>query len=395
MAKSKQKSLLDDIQKETGGQSLKLAGEVPYYINTGNLSLNYICSGKFITGGIPGGRITECYGPPASAKSLWGYSCLGSVQRIGGIGVLLDCERASGAEFASTAGHVNCDELIVYEPNCYEHLEAKVKVATKAIRKHYGLDKPILFVLDSIGVVSCEREWKELDLPENPTATDIKNAGGNQRPGERAKAAGDFLRKINPFLNEQNATMFVINQTRNAIGVMFGSPEIPAGGGEALKFYASCRLRTSVGKYIETKGGLPLGINLNFANKKSRSFIPGLKTTGVQLFFQEGVNPLGGLLSILLQSGRIELSGRGRYKVLEPWADGKEYVFTSSQARNDVPLDLLLETPKVVDAKNQEEVLEWLKPYEGAIKLATGDDLVEKQADEDPEFISELKSEEE
>ena len=397
MAKKKNNDFYEDIAKNTGGNTLAKIGDVKYFINTGNLSLNYICSGKFVSGGIPGGRITECYGPPASAKSLWGYACLGSVQRMGGIGVLLDCERASSASFAGNAGHVNCDELIIYEPIHYGELESKVIVATKAIREHYGIDKPILFVLDSITVVPCKREWNETELPENPTAAEIKRAGGNPRPGERAKAAGDFLRKINPFLNEQNSTMFVVNQTRNKIGVMIGSPETPGGGGEALKFYASCRLRTSVGKYIESKDGMPLGVNLNFANKKSRCCVPGLKTKGVQLFFEEGVSPLGGLLSILLQAKRIKAEGgRGHYKVLEPWAEGKEYTFQSNKERNDVPLDLLLEVPKIVDAKDKDEVLEWLRPYEGAIKFATGSDIVEKKAEaDDPEFIAELKENDE
>jgi hypothetical protein len=193
--------------------------------------------------------------------------------------------------------------------------------------------------------------------------------------------------------------MFIINQTRNAIGVLYGSPEIPAGGGEALKFYASCRLRTSVSKLIESKTGLPLGVNLNFANKKSRSFVPGLKTTLVPLFFQEGVNPLGGLLSILLQSGRIVNYGKNMYRVLEPWADGEDVIFRGKITENDVPYDVLLKAPKLVDAKDKDELLDWFRPYEGAVKLATGGELVQKSVEvedgeDQPDFIAELKSEE-
>jgi len=395
---AKKKANTDDFYKDiaaaTGGISLTDAGNVPYFINTGSLALNYICSGRFINGGIPGGRITEFYGPPATAKSLLGYSCLAAVQRMDGIAVLLDCERAGSADFAHDAGHVDCDKLITYEPVSIEQVEAKLIAATRAIRKYYGPEKPILFVWDSIGVTPTEREWKEVDLPENPTAADIKKAGGNARPGERAKASGDLLRKINPFMNEQNATMFIINQTRKNIGVLYGNPETTPGGGEALKFYASCRLRTSIGKYIENKTGLPLGINLNFANKKSRSFVPGIKTTGVQLFFQHGINPLGGLLSILLQAGRIEKYAAGRYRVLEPWADGQEITFQAKVADNDVPLDLLLRAPQIIDAKDEREVQAYLNLFEGAIQLATGDSIVEKVVtDEDsPDFINELQA---
>lgn len=395
MAKKKDNDFLEDIQKATGGQSLRAAGSVSYFVNTGSLALNYICSGKFIRGGFPGGRITECYGPEATGKSYWGYMALASTQRAGGIGVLLDCERASNAEFAENAAHIDVDKLIIYEPAHFEELEYKVTASVKEIRKYYGPDKPIFYMLDSIGVVPTRREWQELDLPENPSAADIKRAGGNEKPGERARAAGDFLRKINPFLNEQNATMYVINQTRMKIGVMFGDPRTTSGGGEALKFYASCRLMTSVGKYIETKSGLPLGINLNFSNKKNRSFIPGIKTKGVQLCFREGVSPLGGLLSIFLQAGRIEATGKGRYRVLEPWADGKDFTFQANKKRNDVPLDLILETPKIIDAQDKEEVLAWLEPYQNAVKLISGDDVVEKNAEEEADFISELREENE
>ena len=395
MAKKKTNdNFFADIAKQTGGISLADAGNVPYFIDTGSLALNYICSGKFISGGIPGGRITEFYGPPATAKSLLGYSCLASVQRMDGIGVLLDCERAGSADFASAAGHVDCTKLITYEPVSIEQVEKKLIAATNAIRQYYGPEKPILFVWDSIGVTPTEREWKEVDLPENATAADIKKAGGNARPGERAKASGDLLRKINPFMNEQNASIFVINQTRKNIGVLYGNPETTGGGGEALKFYASCRLRTSIGKYIENKTGLPLGINLTFANKKSRSFVPGIKTTGVQLFFQQGINPLGGLLSILLQAGRIEKYASGRYRVLEPWADGQDVTFQAKVADNDVPIEMLLKAPKVIDAADEREVQDYLALFSGAIQLATGDSIVEKAPteDEEPDFIADLKS---
>ncbi len=154
------------IAKATGGLTLDIAGEVPYYIDTGNLALNYVCSGKLIGGGYPGGKITEVFGPPATSKSLLGFCALSSVQQMGGIAVLLDCERAANAEFATKAGHLNAKELITYEPVSIEQVEAKIIAATKAIRDHFGPKKPILFVWDSIGVTGTEREWREVDLPE-------------------------------------------------------------------------------------------------------------------------------------------------------------------------------------------------------------------------------------
>lgn len=396
MAKKKNDDFISDISKATGGGVLSSAGIVPYFIDTGNLALNYICSGKFYKGGIPGGRITEVFGPPATSKSLLAYGCLASCQRAKGVAVLLDCERASNADFASAAGHVDPDKLLMYEPVSIEQVESKIINVTKAIRKHYGVEAPILFAWDSIGVTPTEREWKEVELPENPSAADIKRLGGKERPGERARAAGDLLRKINPFLNEQNATLFIINQTRKNVGVMYGPTETSAGGGEALKFYASCRLRTSIGKMISSKTGLPLGIDLKFTNKKNRSFVPGVATEGVQLFFEQGINPIGGLLSVLIAAGRIE--GKTNYTVKEPWADGKEITFKAKKEGNAIPLEVLLEAPKMLDFESAEEMREYFSLFDGALKLATGNDIVEKEvsdSDEDPDFISALKHEDE
>lgn len=396
MAKKKtnDNSEFTDLAKTIGGITLDTAGDVPYFIDTGSLALNYICSGKFMGGGIPGGRITEVYGPPATSKSLLGYCCLASCQRTNGVGALLDCERAASAGFAASAGHLDPTRLIVYEPVSIQQVESKLVAATKGIRQHFGAEKPILFVWDSITVTPTEREWKEIDLPENPTAAQIK-AVGVERPGERARAAGDLFRKINPFLNENNATLFIINQTRKAIGVLYGNPNTQGGGGEAIKFYASCRLETAIGKTIADKSGMPLGVNLRFTNKKSRSFTPGLKIEGIQLFFEQGINPISGLLSLMLMAKRIEATNtKGGYRVRDEYADGKEIAFKANKELNQIPLEVLYQAPKLLDAKDEAELRDYFAMFEGAIRLATGDSIVERVVadnDEEPDFIGELK----
>ena len=327
---------------------LEEIGASQYFLDTGNLALNYICSGKFISGGVPGGKITEVYGPPAGGKSLLGMTVLGSTQRKGGIAVMLDCERASNPVFAETAAHVDTSKLVVCEPISIEQVVTKITNLTKQIRAHYGMDIPICFMWDSIGVTPTEREWKETDLPENYTKEQLKAiAGSLEKPGERARAAGDALRKLNPFLSENNATLFIINQLRQKIGVLFGSDETGAGGGKALEFYCSCRLRTSAHAKIEAKEDKKkmskltkksLGVNLSFRNMKSRCFTPFLNTSQVQLYFDNGVNPLGGLLSVLMAAGRVEKVSNGNYKVLNPWCGDEEITFKSSEVRNDVPL---------------------------------------------------------
>ena len=331
------KSLFAQIADKTGGALFSDGGNVKYTIDTGSLALNYMCSGKFIGGGIAGGKITEIFGPESSAKSLVSYSLLGSCQRIGGIPVYLDCEFAGNADFAEKCGHLNPDELFTYHPETYDRVEKKVINSVKQIRENFGPDAPILIVWDSIGVTMTERELAEIELPENASKTAIKEAGGNERPGERAKAAGKTFRKLNPFLDENNATLVVINQTRANIGVMYGDPDITAGGGRALKYYASCRLAFASSKQIkDEKKDIVVGVNLIMKNRKNRHFPPHRATKGVQLYFDQGINPLGGMLSILIGAGRIETSGKGTYKVMEPWANGQDYTFKASMERNDI-----------------------------------------------------------
>ena len=237
MAKSKktEKDVLAEILNETGGETLRDAGQVPYYVNTGNLAINYSCSGKFIAGGFPGGRIIEAFGPEASGKSFLGYCFLHSIQRMGGIAILLDCERSSGAEFAERCGHVDPDTLIVYDPVSLEQVEKKITTVVNKVRAVFP-DRPIGIVWDSIGVNPTDREWGGIELPENPTKQQIADAGGNERPGERAKAANKVLRSLNPFLNNNNATLYVINQVRKKIGVIYGNDETTSGVVKLLNF---------------------------------------------------------------------------------------------------------------------------------------------------------------
>ena len=371
---------LDSILADTDGQTLRDAGKVPYFVDTGNLAINYCCSGKFMIGGFPGGRIIEAFGPEASGKSLLGYCFLGSVQRMDGFAVLLDCERSSGDEFAERCGHVDADKLLTYSPITFQQVEKKIISVVNAIRKKYP-DKPIGIVWDSIGVNTTDREWNETELPENPTAAQIQNAGGNARPGERARAAGDALRKLNPFLNENNATLYIINQIRKKIGVMFGDPDTGAGGGEALKFYASMRFRTGAPqKFTDKDTKMPLGVNMKISNKKNRHNVPGLVAEKVPLFFDSGIHPTGGLLDILVKSGRVKsASGKGVYEFVEPYGEG------TFRASMEKPLDpaIVIKNFKCVDAESEAEIESYIKEWENAIQLADDESVVAESTTEE------------
>lgn len=385
MARSKksERDVLAEILNETGGETLRDAGQVPYYVNTGNLAINYACSGKFINGGFPGGRIIEAFGPEASGKSFLGYCFLHAIQKMDGIAILLDCERSSGAEFAERCGHVNPDTLIVYDPVSLEQVEKKITTVVNKVRSVFP-DRPIGIVWDSIGVNPTDREWSGVDLPENPTKQQIADAGGNERPGERAKAANKVLRSLNPFLNNNNATLYVINQVRKKIGVIYGSDETTSGGGEALKFYASLRLRCGAPKSFQDKNTkLPLGVNMSVTNKKNRHFTPGVKIENVPLFFNTGINPLGGLMDALLMGERIEATTKGRYRVLSKWSGGDENATFQQAKASPMDLDILYKYPALVDAESADEIKEFIKEWSDAICLANSDQVEQIDSNSD------------
>lgn len=377
------------IAKETGGDILSDIDSVNYFVDTGNLALNYICSGKFITGGIPGGKLTEIYGPSSSAKSLIGNNILYGCQKMGGIPILLDCENSANKEFIENASHIDNKKLLRYSPQSLEDVFAKMYSVIDKVRKK-NKDIPIVIVYDSIGVSPSARELREVDLPEDyDKATYKKIVGGNEQPGERAKICSRELRKLNSVMADTGATVIILNQTREKIGIMFGNPETTAGGGNALPFYASCRLRPQTQKKIEkkitAKKNKILGVNLKIKNVKNKTHKPFVESEGIQLLFDRGVNPLSGLLSCLLEEERLIAKGAGNFIIKDEFlGENKEdNKFKASIERNDVPLEILINNPKLIDAESGEEVAAYMKPYMAAINFHLADDTVEVDVKED------------
>lgn len=385
MAKKKseltEEDLFVQIAEETGGDILSALDSVKYFIDTGSLAINYVCSGRFIKGGIPAGKITEIYGPSSSGKSLVASNILFGCQKINGWPIILDCENATNGEFMQKTSHLNLNRVLRYTPKTLEEAFLRIHTTVRKIREIKGLEVPIVVVYDSISVSPCDREFKETKLPQDYKPSDWKKIVGRQeQPGERAKVCSRELRKLQPMLEELNVTVMIINQTREKIGVLYGNPETTAGGGNALPFYASCRLRSATRKKIENKRlDTFAGVNMHMKNVKNRTFKPFVETEGVQLFFDTGINPVSGLLSCLLESERV-VGKAGNYVVLPNYLpDGRdEYKFKASKERNDVPVQVLLDCPKLIDAASTQEVADYLSAFSDAINNSASSDFEEK-----------------
>jgi recombination protein RecA len=375
-------ALFEALAEATDGDILGKMDSVKYFVDTGSLAVNFICSGKFIHGGIPGGKITEIYGASSSGKSLIAANVLHGCQKLGGFPVILDCENATNGEFMAKTSHLNLLRVIRYTPMSLEQAFLKIHNVAKKIREKVGVEIPLVFIYDSISVSPCERELKETELPENYKPSDWKKLVGRQeQPGERAKVCSKELRKLQAVMEEMNITLVVLNQTREKIGVMYGNPETTAGGGNALPFYASCRLRTATRKKIENKRLETFaGVNMHVKNVKNRSFRPFVESEGIKLYFDTGVNPISGLLSCFINGDRVKPGSAGNYEVAEEFLPDNtpSYKFKAARANNDVPLQVLFDCPKLIDARTTEEVREYLNPFMDSITNSESDDFEEK-----------------
>jgi recombination protein RecA len=387
MARKKNAEGIDDdffseFAKETGGNVLSDDDSVTYFVDTGSLALNYICSGQFITGGIPGGKLTEIYGHNSSSKSLFGANILFGCQKMGGVAILLDCENSANKEFIQKASHCDLRRIVRAAPETLEDVFVKMYKMIEFVRSKKGNDLPIVIVYDSIGVSPSARELREVDLPEGYTKSQFKSiVGGNEQPGERAKICSRELRKLNTIMERHNATVVILNQTRAKIGgwaPMGQQPMTTAGGGNALPFYASLRIETKTLKRIEKKltatKKKTLGINVRLKNIKNKTHRPFVETENVQLLFDKGINPISGLLSCLLDADRLSIKGTGTFLVNPAYSGGEEVKFRANAERNDVPIDILLKCPGLIDAASVEQVEKYLEPYKAALESRAEDD---------------------
>lgn len=373
------------IAAATDGDTLDQIESVDYYIDTGNLAVNYSCSGKFIKGGIPGGKITEAFGPESSGKSLVGNNLLKGAQNIGAWPILIDCENASNAEFMQKVSHLNLKRVLRYAPPTLERAFHQISVSTKEIRateKELGIDpRPIVVIFDSLTVPPCERELKENDLPLDYSLADWKKIVGRQeQPGERAKVISGAMRKLNSLAAKENITVYLINQTRDKIGVMYGSPETTPGG-NAVKFYASLRIRTQAKKKIEhSKLEKFAGINMQVKNVKNKTFRPFVVSDDIKLFFEEGVDPVSGVLNCLIEGERVVMKSNGNFVVVEKYLpEGvPEYKFKASKTENRLPVQVLLDCPKLVDAESQQEVQDYLEQWGSGLAASESGEYSEK-----------------
>ena len=306
---------LTQIDKQFGkGSVMRLGEEVRAPIEvipTGSIALDVALG----IGGLPRGRIIEIYGPESSGKTTVALHAIANAQAAGGICAFIDAEHALDPVYAGKLG-VDTDQLLVSQP---DNGEQALEIADMLVRS----GALALIVIDSVAALTPRAE--------------IEGEMGDSHVGLQARLMSQALRKMTGALSGAGTTAIFINQLREKIGVMFGSPETTTGG-RALKFYSSVRLDV---RRIETlKDGQDMVGNRTRVKVVKNKMAPPFKQAEFDILYGQGISREGSLLDLGVEAGIIRKAGAWFTYDVDQLGQGREnarnYLRTNPDLANEL-----------------------------------------------------------
>jgi recombination protein RecA len=309
------------IKKQFGDGALMTLGQrssqEASVIKTGALALDIALG----ISGVPRGRIVELYGPESSGKSTLALHIVANAQKNGGVAVYIDAEHALDPSYARKIG-VNIDDLIISQPDCGEEA---LNIAETLARSN-AVD---VIVIDSVAAL----------VPKSELEGEI----GDTFVGLQARMMSQALRKLTATLARSNTCAIFINQIREKIGVMYGSPETTTGG-RALKFYASVRMEIRRVTGIKGADTSEVGNRVKVKITKNK-MAPPFRTAEFDILFNEGISRTGSAIDIATELNIIDKKGAWFSYNGERLGQGREAVReqfkTNSKLLEEIELQIL------------------------------------------------------
>jgi recombination protein RecA len=305
---------VSQIEKQFGVGSIMKLGEGHRIdvemISTGSLSLDLA-----LGGGIPKGRIIEIYGPESSGKTTLALHALAEVQKNGGVAAFVDAEHALDPEYASRIG-INLDTLLISQP---DNGEQALEITETLVRSQ-AVD---IVIVDSVAALVPRAE--------------IEGEMGDSHMGLQARLMSQALRKLTGVISKSKTTVIFINQLRMKIGVMFGNPEVTAGG-NALKYYASVRMDIRGSEQIKD-GDVSIGKHVKVKVVKNKIAAP-FKVAEFDIMFNEGISTSGDLIDLAVKYNLVEKAGAWYSYKGEKIGQGREAAKTYLSEHPEVMAEL-------------------------------------------------------